>query len=79
MIGMTKTFDGRASLSPEQRPLTFRWRLVARPAASTAALGGVDGSTTTLTPDVPGEYGVELRVFDGELWGVAATAGFVAR
>jgi hypothetical protein len=67
-VGDRATLVGNGSYSDEQRPLTYVWRLARRPAASTASLADTTKAVATLTPDVPGDYDVELRVFDGELW-----------
>jgi hypothetical protein len=68
IAGVAVQLDGSATTSAEHRDLTFRWRLSQRPAGSAATL--VDGSSpiATLTPDVAGDYEVELDAFDGELW-----------
>lgn len=67
-VGSAAMLDGASSRSIEGRPLTYRWRLATRPAASQAALGTIDALQTAVVPDVAGEYVVELAVFDGELW-----------
>ena len=67
-VGTAAMLDGTSSRSIDGRPLTYRWRLAARPAASQGALGTIDAAQTTLIPDVAGDYVVELAVFDGELW-----------
>ncbi len=72
-VGDAATFDGTASSSPEHLALEYQWRLELRPESSTAALADATSSTLTFTPDVAGAYGVELRVFDGELWSDPAT------
>lgn len=43
--------------------LGHTWTLVDRPIGSSAALSALDGPTTTLTPDVPGSYLVQLETF----------------
>ena len=67
-LGASVTADGGPSISPEGRPLTFRWRLDARPRDSVAALVSATEPTASFTPDVAGDYGLDLAVFDGELW-----------
>ena len=57
----------------------FQWRLAVRPESSTAMLSETEESTLTVVPDVAGEYQVELRVFDGELWSAPGVATLVAR
>jgi hypothetical protein len=67
-LGTSVTADAGQSISPEGRPLTFRWRLDARPRGSAAALASATDPTASFTPDVAGDYGLDLAVFDGELW-----------
>jgi hypothetical protein len=67
-VGAPATLDGTQSTSPEHRTLTYQWRLASRPESSTTDLAGSNDPTATFVPDVAGDYSVELRVFDGELW-----------
>lgn len=78
-VGTAAMFDGTPSGSAELRPLMFEWRLAVRAESSTAELANIDGTATTLVPDVKGTYSVELRVFDGELWSGAASVTLTAR
>ena len=67
-VGTRVPLDAGASYSAEHLPLTFAWRLARHPAGSTAAIVDAKAVMLTLTPDVPGDYEIELRVFDGDLW-----------
>ncbi len=78
-VGDAAAFDGTGSSSPEHLALEYQWRLAVRPESSTAALADATNPTLTFTPDVAGAYGVELRVFDGELWSDPATVTLQAR
>lgn len=78
-VGAATTLDGSTSASPELRTLMFQWRLTSRPESSTTMLADAEGASLTFVPDVTGEYGVELRVFDGELWSQPAMITLVAR
>ena len=78
-VGQAATFDGSMSASPEGRAVSFQWRLALRPEASTADLADATTATLMLVPDVAGNYGIELRVFDGELWSDPATTTLTAR
>jgi hypothetical protein len=78
-VGEAAMFDGSASASPEQRALAFQWRLASRPQSSTTGLAAADAVTLTFVPDVVGEYLIELRVFDGELWSPPAVVTLMAR
>ncbi|MEO6463609.1 MAG: choice-of-anchor X domain-containing protein, partial [Candidatus Eisenbacteria bacterium] len=62
------SLNGAGSFDPEGSVLTNTWRLVARPASSTApTLNPLIGGDTLLTADKPGRYRVELIVNDGSL------------
>lgn len=66
--GATKVvvLDGTGSSDPESAALTYVWRLVSRPASSTApTFVPLTSATPTLTADKPGRYVVELIVRDG--------------
>lgn len=69
-VGTATHLDATLSESLEDRSLSYRWQLITRPATSQATLppSEIEASTVTLVPDTPGTYGVQLRVFDGELW-----------
>ncbi len=73
------TLDGSTSSSPEDLALTFQWRLATRPASSTTELVDAANPTLIVVPDEAGDYGVELRVFDGELWSEPAATSLIAR
>ncbi len=70
-LGDTATLDGSASSDPDNFPsaLTFEWILITKPNDSgltDSDLGTPTDPTATLTPDVLGEYVVQLTVSDGE-------------
>jgi len=77
--GAAATLDGSTSSSPERRALTFQWRLALRPASSITVLADASSATLTFAPDVAGDYGVELRAFDGELWSQPTMVMLTAR
>jgi hypothetical protein len=60
-------FDGNGSSDVENAPLTYDWQLISQPNGSTASLSGATSATPTLTPDVAGQYVVQLVVNDGAL------------
>lgn len=66
----TVTFGGYDSLDTETDSLVYQWRLSYRPRASDAVLQNPTSSEVSLTIDEPGLYGIELSVFDGELWSI---------
>jgi hypothetical protein len=79
VVDTATTLDGSTSASPESRMLSFQWRLASRPASSATELADTTSPMLMLVPDVAGDYGVELRVFDGELWSAPAMISLAAR
>ena len=71
-VGVRVELDGRASYDPDNGPLalTYEWD-VQRPAGSTAGLDNPESPTPHLTPDLPGAFRFELKVFDGKLWSLS--------
>ena len=70
-IGMLVTLQGGNSYTDSGTPDAFAWRLLSRPPGSTAALERASFPVAWITPDVPGEYLVELKVLDGQVWSAA--------
>jgi PKD repeat protein len=64
-LGQTATLSGAASSDSGGAPLTYVWVLEVRPATSAATLLSTSGTTTTLRPDVVGEYVISLVVSNG--------------
>jgi hypothetical protein len=65
-VGTLVTLDGRRSSDPDGDPITFQWRFVSIPEGSAATLTDADKAQATFTPDVAGEYIIELIVTDPE-------------
>jgi len=64
--GSPVMLDGRFSHSPAGTFLTYAWSLRQAPLGSTAAFNGaVTAATASFTPDVPGDYLIELDISDG--------------
>jgi hypothetical protein len=63
-VGNAVKLDGSASVDPDGDPLHYDWRLQT-PAGSHARISG-DGAVVSFTPDVVGEYDVQLLVADSE-------------
>ena len=65
VLGATVDLSGEASTDADGNPLTYAWALLARPVSSMAELDSLTGATTSFTPDVGGDYVVQLIVNDG--------------
>jgi hypothetical protein len=65
VTGTLLTLDGSASSDPEGDTLTYIWSFTSRPAGSTAVLTNPTAVDPTFTPDIDGEYVVQLIVNDG--------------
>ncbi|MGF1527559.1 MAG: PKD domain-containing protein, partial [Candidatus Competibacterales bacterium] len=59
-LGTPVTLDAGASVDPDNDPIAYRWDVLYQPTGSLAVLSDPTGLTTTLTPDVPGVYVVQL-------------------
>jgi K319L-like, PKD domain/PKD domain/Calx-beta domain len=66
-LGALVVLDGSASSDADGQPLTYAWSLLSKPAGSRAALAGDTDVAPTFTPDVVGDYVVQLIVNDGLL------------
>ena len=65
LLGATATLDAGASTDVDGDPLSFRWALLSKPAASLAALSEPSALNPTFTVDIPGTYVAQLIVNDG--------------
>ncbi len=66
-VKQTAQLDGVNSTDIDGDIITFKWKLVAKPTGSQAALQNDTTQTPSLTPDKSGDYTVELIVNDGSL------------
>lgn len=69
-VGAAVLLDGSTSSSQARRDgpalaLHFRWSLESSPVGSRARVEHADLARATLTPDLPGRYGIRLVVTDG--------------
>ncbi len=60
--------DGSGSRDADGDPLTYSWSFVLRPEGSSASLTDSESAYPTFTPDVVGDYIVNLVVSDGEAY-----------
>ena len=67
LVGETANLSAAGSSDLDGDALTYSWTLVAAPSGSTASLVGATTVTPALTPDVAGDYLVQLIVNDGAL------------
>jgi hypothetical protein len=63
-VGTLVTLDGSKSSDPDDDPIAFQWRFVSQPEGSTATLADADKASATFTPDIVGDYILELVVTD---------------
>jgi hypothetical protein len=64
-VGAVAQLNGSASSDPENQTLTYAWQFASKPSGSVAQLSSETSANPTFTPDVPGEYELELVVNDG--------------
>lgn len=58
------SLDGTGSNDPEGQPLSFAWSFVSVPTNSSAQLTNADQALASFTPDIAGDYVVQLKVTD---------------
>ncbi len=63
--GMPVVLSGLASTDADGHGLTYRWSFVTRPPGSGASLVDPNAAVSGFTPDLPGDYVVQLIVNDG--------------
>lgn len=71
-VGTEVQLDGSGSSDPDGDVLRFSWRFVSKPARSVAVLSDPNVIAPVFTPDIAGDYVLELTVDDGQ--GCTATA-----
>ncbi len=63
-VGAPATVTAAAE-DPNGDPVTFAWTITSRPTGSTAALSATNTASVSITPDVAGEYVLQVTVSDG--------------
>lgn len=71
--GVQVTLDGSASSDQDGNPLSYSWSLTNKPAGSSASISSATSLTAYLTPDLTGNYIVQLIVSDGTIASVEDT------
>jgi len=74
LAGTPAVLDGTGSSDPDGDPFSFFWAITAAPAGSTAALDDPAAARPRFTPDLAGDYLVQLIVSDGNLDSAPDTA-----
>ncbi|RMA82662.1 PKD domain-containing protein [Umboniibacter marinipuniceus] len=64
-IGQIVHLDGSASSDPNGDPLSFQWSFTSKPRNSSAVLSDIHTVHPTFTPDLSGDYVIQLVASDG--------------
>ncbi|TQV76944.1 PKD domain-containing protein [Aliikangiella marina] len=65
MLSQEVTLDGSNSSDPDNDTITYRWLFVNQPDNSAVTLSNSTSVNPTFTPDLPGNYVIQLIVNDG--------------
>lgn len=65
-VGANVVLNGSASSDVDGDALSYSWNMITRPAGSQAQLADFRSVTPFFTADVPGQYVIELMVYDGQ-------------
>ena len=64
-VDVVAFLDGSGSRDDNGDPLTYRWSFISKPAMSSTVISSPTDKITSLVPDLPGAYIVQLIVNDG--------------
>jgi hypothetical protein len=66
-LGETAILDGTGSYDPDglPEPLSYSWSIIIAPTGSSAVIEGDTSATASFTPDLLGDYEIQLTVSDG--------------
>ncbi|MCG8671316.1 MAG: PKD domain-containing protein [Pseudomonadales bacterium] len=64
-VGAQIELNGELSSDPDSDPITYEWSIVSAPGSSSAELTLPESPSPSLTPDVEGQYEIQLIVNDG--------------
>src|SRR6185369_4751181 len=78
VINTLVTLDGSGSTDANGDTLTYSWSFKSKPTGSSSALSSATAVRPTFTPDVAGDYVVQLVVNDGKVNSVASTVTVTA-
>ena len=65
VLGNTVTLDGTGSFDADGDMLSYSWKVLGRPAGGSIIIDDADSATASFTPNVFGEYEIQLIVNDG--------------
>ena len=77
--GTDVNLSGAGSSDGDNDTLVYKWSILSTPVGSVAQLGAASGMDVSLTPDIAGQYIVQLIVSDGELSSRPVTFAFEAK
>ncbi|MWP07755.1 hypothetical protein GQM60_24825, partial [Escherichia coli] len=63
-VGEQVTIDGTGSTDSDNKPFQFRWNVTKKPTGSTVTLATPSQGKATFTPDLPGDYEVDMTIFN---------------